>query len=144
MALLPTCGRIYTFYDIKWSYIILLLIFELGSIVCAVATNSTTLIVGRAVSGIGAAGLLSGATIIISYCMPLRKRPVLMGLLSLIFGLGSVLGPLIGGVITDNARLTWRFCFWINLRVYLEDPHIRCANISQHLEPLGSLRFGLL
>ncbi|TPX08507.1 uncharacterized protein E0L32_009994 [Thyridium curvatum] len=115
MALLPTCGRIYTFYDIRWSYIVLLLIFELGSIICAVARNSTTLIIGRAVAGVGAAGLMSGAAIIISLTVPLRKRPVLMGLISIIYGVASVLGPIIGGAITDNDTLTWRFCFWVNL-----------------------------
>lgn len=117
MALLPTCGRIFTFYDVRLSYIVLLLIFELGSIICAVAKDSKTLIVGRAISGVGAAGLMSGAAIIISYCVPLRKRPVLMGLISIVYGLGSVMGPLVGGVITDNAKLTWRFCFWVNLRM---------------------------
>lgn len=116
MALLPTCGRIYTFYDIRWSYIVLLLIFELGSIICAVARNSTTLIIGRAVAGVGAAGLMSGAAIIISLTVPLRKRPVLMGLISIVYGVASVLGPIIGGAITDNDTLTWRFCFWVNLR----------------------------
>lgn len=116
MAFLPTCGRIFTFYNVKWSYIVLLLIFELGSIICAVAQNSTTLIMGRAVAGVGAAGLMSGAAIIISYCVALRKRPVLMGLISIVYGVGSVLGPLVGGAITDDSKLTWRFCFWVNLR----------------------------
>ncbi|KAF2450925.1 MFS general substrate transporter [Karstenula rhodostoma CBS 690.94] len=115
MALLPTCGRIFTLYDVKWSYTILLLVFELGSIICAVAQNSITLIVGRAVAGIGAAGSMGGAAIIVSYCVPLEKRPVLMGVISLIYGIGSILGPLVGGVFTDNTTLTWRFCFWINL-----------------------------
>ena len=116
MALLPLCGRIYTFYDNRWSYIIVLLIFELGSIICAVAQNSTTLIVGRALSGVGAAGLMNGAAIIISATVALRKRPVLMGLILIIYGVASVLGPLVGGGITDSSMLTWRFCFWINLR----------------------------
>ena len=122
MSLLPTCGRIYTFFDVKWSYIVLMLIFELGSIICAVAQGSTMLIVGRAISGIGAAGLLSGAAVIVSYCIPLRKRAMLMGMISAVYGVGSVSGPLVGGVITDNPKLTWRFCFWINLR---QSPAVR-------------------
>ncbi|KAJ5773649.1 MFS toxin transporter [Penicillium paradoxum] len=115
MSLLPTCGRIYTFYDVKWSYMVLMLIFELGSIICAVSQNSMTLIVGRAVSGLGAAGLLGGAAILVSYCVELRQRPLLMGLITAVYGLGSMMGPLVGGVITDNEKLTWRFCFWVNL-----------------------------
>lgn len=94
----------------------MLLIFELGSIVCALAPNSTALIVGRAVAGLGAAGLLSGATVIISYCAALEKRAFLLALIFGIYGVGSVTGPLIGGVITDNKTLSWRFIFWINLR----------------------------
>ncbi|KAF2747107.1 MFS transporter [Sporormia fimetaria CBS 119925] len=117
MSLLPTCGRVYTFYNVKWTYIALLLVFELGSAVCAVAQNSVTLIVGRAVAGVGAAGLLGGAAVIVSYCIALRKRAMFMGMISIVYGIGSVTGPLIGGVITDNKRLTWRFCFWINLPV---------------------------
>ena len=116
MSLIPTCGRIYTCYDVKWSYIAMLLIFELGSVICAVAKSSTMLIVGRAVAGVGAAGLISGGAVIVSYCVALRKRPMLMGLLSVCYGIGSLTGPLIGGAITDNAKLTWRFCFWVNLR----------------------------
>ncbi|KAJ5701378.1 MFS toxin transporter [Penicillium malachiteum] len=108
MSLIPTCGRIYTFYDVRWSYIALLLIFELGSVICAVSQSSTMLIVGRAVSGVGAAGLISGGAVIVSYCVTLRKRPILMGLISMMYGAGSVTGPLIGGVITDNSKLTWR------------------------------------
>jgi MFS family permease len=118
MSLLPTCGRFYTFYNVKYSYCATLLIFELGSIICAVAPNSITLIVGRAIAGVGAAGLMSGAAVLISYCVILRKRAVLMGVLSGVYGVGSVTGPLVGGVITDTKGLTWRFCFWINLREY--------------------------
>lgn len=116
MAMLPTCGRIYTFYNIKWTYIGLLFIFEIGSIVAAAAPNSTTFIVGRAVSGLGGAGLLSGATVIISYTVELKKRAMLLAILFSLYGAGSVAGPLIGGVITDNKTLTWRFIFWMNLR----------------------------
>lgn len=114
--MLPTCGRIYTFYNVRWTYIALLLIFELGSIICALSQSSTMLIVGRAVSGVGAGGLLSGAAVIVSYCVALKQRAVRMGLLSVVWGMGALTGPLIGGVITDSPKLTWRFCFWVNLR----------------------------
>ena len=118
MALLPTCGRFYTFYNIKWTYCISLAVFELGSIISAVAPNSMALIIGRAVSGLGAAGLVSGTTTIMSYCVPLKKQakisPIVLGM----YGIGSAVGPLVGGSITDNKVLTWRFVFWINLRKF--------------------------
>lgn len=66
MALLATCGRFYAFYNIKWVYCVSLVVFELGSVISAVAPDSMTLIIGRAVSGMGAAGLVSGTTTILS------------------------------------------------------------------------------
>ena len=50
-------------------------IFEIGSLICAVATSSKVLIVGRAVAGMGDSGIMNGATIIIAQCVPMEKRP---------------------------------------------------------------------
>ncbi|KAH1316059.1 hypothetical protein KXV95_003783 [Aspergillus fumigatus] len=115
MALLPTCGRFYAFYNIKWVYCISLAVFEIGSIVAAVAPNSMTLIIGRAISGLGAAGLVSGTTTILSYCVSLKKQAMLSPIVLGMYNIGSAIGPLVGGSITDNKVLTWRFIFWINL-----------------------------
>ncbi|KAJ0160977.1 putative HC-toxin efflux carrier TOXA [Colletotrichum tanaceti] len=115
MALLPTCGRLYAFYNIKWVYCLSLAVFEVGSVVSAVAPNSMALIVGRAVSGLGAAGLVSGTTTILSYCVALKKQAVLSPFVLGMYSIGSTVGPLVGGSITDNKSLTWRFVFWINL-----------------------------
>ena len=109
-SLQPSFGKIYTYFNVKWTYITALVIFELGSVLCAAATSSTMLIVGRAVAGAGAAALFSGAMTIIGYAVPLRTRPVYIGLLSSMFGISSVIGPILGGAFTD--RLTWRWCFW--------------------------------
>lgn len=116
MALLPTCGRLYTFYNVKWVYCISLAVFEIGSIIAAVAPNSVALIIGRAVSGLGAAGLVSGTTTILSYCVSLKKQAMLSPIVLGMYNIGSAVGPLVGGSITDNKKLTWRFIFWINLR----------------------------
>jgi len=95
-SLQPSFGKIYTFFNVKWTYIAALLIFEFGSVLCGAAVNSTMLIVGRAVAGMGAAGLFSGGMTIIAYSVPLRKRPIYIGLLSSTFGIASVVGPLLG------------------------------------------------
>jgi MFS family permease len=106
-------GKIYTFYNIKWAYLIALFIFEIGSLLCGVAPNSTALIIGRAIAGVGGSGIFSGAMVIISKTVPLHQRPAYTGAVGSMYGIASVAGPLMGGAFTD--RLTWRWCFYINL-----------------------------
>ncbi|GIJ90213.1 hypothetical protein Asppvi_009166 [Aspergillus pseudoviridinutans] len=119
--MLTTCclvlpyGKFYTFYSTKWVYLSAIAIFEIGSLICGVAPNSVALIIGRAVAGLGAAGLFTGSILIISQSVPLQKRPIYTGVLGGMFGISSVAGPLIGGVFTDH--VTWRWCFYINLPI---------------------------
>ncbi|KAI2474678.1 MFS transporter [Pyrenophora tritici-repentis] len=112
-SLQPSFGRVYTYFDVKYTYLIALVIFEVGSVICAAATSSPMFIIGRAVAGAGAAALYSGGMTIIGFSVPLRKRAIYIAALSSMFGIASVVGPILGGAFTD--RLSWRFCFWINL-----------------------------
>lgn len=103
-SLMPSFGKIYTYFDVKYTYLIALVIFEAGSVICAAATSSPMFIVGRAVAGAGAAALFSGGMNIIGFSVPLRKRPIYIAALSSMFGIASVVGPILGGVFTDKAR----------------------------------------
>lgn len=108
-------GRFYTFLSIKWVYIAAITIFELGSLICGVAPTSAALIIGRAIAGIGCAGIFSGALIIVAHSAPLPKRPMFTGLIGTMYGVASVVGPLMGGAFAD--KITWRWCFYINLPI---------------------------
>lgn len=67
-------------------YLIAIGIFELGSFICGIAPNSTALIVGRAIAGLGSAGIFSGALIIVAYSVPLVKRPMYSGFIGGMYG----------------------------------------------------------
>ncbi|KAG5660141.1 hypothetical protein KAF25_003663 [Fusarium avenaceum] len=111
----PTFGKIYTYFNLKWVYLASSIIFEGGSVLCAAAPSSPAFIFGRSIAGLGAAGIFCGAMIIISRIVETRKRPLLLAIVSSMYGISSVIGPSLGGVFTHSKHLTWRFCFWINL-----------------------------
>ncbi|KAF4809357.1 Efflux pump aflT [Colletotrichum siamense] len=108
-------GKAYAQFNVKWIYLGSLVVFEVGSVLCAVAPNSGTLIAGRVVSGVGAAALYSGAINMVAMTVSLQRAPALFGIVSGMVGLASLVGPPLGGAFTDAPKLTWRWCFWINV-----------------------------
>jgi MFS family permease len=98
----PVFGTVFKYYSTKWAFLFSILIFEIGSLICGSAPNSTALIIGRAIAGLGAAGVANGGLMVIIPLVPLRKRPTFVATLGMVFGVSSVVGPLIGGAFTDN------------------------------------------
>ena len=98
----PITGRIYQLYSTKWVFLFSIVIFEAGSALCGAAPNSTAFIIGRAIAGLGSAGIFSGGMMITLPLVPLRKRPIFTSIFGMAFGISSVLGPVIGGTLTDR------------------------------------------
>lgn len=88
-------------------------VFILGSALCGLADGMTWLIASRALQGVGAGGLTVTATALIADIIPLRDRGKFQGALGAVFGVATVIGPLLGGLLTDNA--SWRWCFYVNV-----------------------------
>ncbi|KUL83867.1 hypothetical protein ZTR_06584 [Talaromyces verruculosus] len=118
------------------------------------AQNSLTLIIGRAVAGMGSAAIFSGALIILAHSVPLERRPMYSGFIGSMYGIASVAGPLLGGAFTD--KVTWRWCFFINLpigavtllviAIFFPDPQVKresepWSKRFRRFDPLGNLVF---
>ncbi|KIK69224.1 hypothetical protein GYMLUDRAFT_237049 [Collybiopsis luxurians FD-317 M1] len=114
-SLQPTFGKLYTVFDLKIIYLAALVIFEVGSVICASATSSLMFILGRAVAGLGGSALASGTVSIIAYSVPLEKQPAFIGGVSTMFSIAAIVGPLMGGAFTDT--VSWRWSFYINLPI---------------------------
>jgi MFS family permease len=119
------CGQLLRIFPAKWVLICSIIIFEAGSLLCALSQNVHQLIAGRAISGPGAAGICTcnfppwsssdkfpvvGMLQIVAQVTRLEDRPRLFGLFGANFALSSVIGPLLGGVFTD--KISWRSLFF--------------------------------
>jgi len=89
--------------------------FVVGSVVCGLAQSMAMLVGARALQGIGGGGITVTASALIGEVVPLRERGRYQGILGAVFGVTTVIGPLLGGYFTDY--LTWRWAFWINVPV---------------------------
>ncbi|KAL4893012.1 major facilitator superfamily domain-containing protein [Aspergillus ambiguus] len=94
-------GNAYKYFPLKSTFLVSICVFELGSLICGVASNSTTLIVRRAIAGLGAAGLGSGVYTIIAFSARPTARPMFTGIIWASYGIAAVVGPLIGGAQVD-------------------------------------------
>ncbi|CAG9953673.1 unnamed protein product, partial [Clonostachys rosea f. rosea IK726] len=113
MAILPW-GKAYGVLNNKWAYVASILLFEAGSAVCGAAPTMDALIIGRVVAGVGGSGMYSGTLTYVSVLTSPQEKPAYLAGSTVVWGIGSVLGPVVGGAFAESAA-TWRWGFYINL-----------------------------
>ncbi|KAI5456919.1 MFS multidrug transporter-like protein [Mariannaea sp. PMI_226] len=112
-SLIPSWGKVSDIWGRKAILLLAAAVFFLGSALCGAAVSISMLIVGRAVQGAGAGGLLSLTGIIIGDLFSPRERGKYYGMIGMVWAAASSLGPVLGGALAK--KVSWRWCFYINL-----------------------------
>ncbi len=111
VVVIPICGKLSDIYGRRRFYIIGLVLFVIGSFLCGISQTMTQLILFRGLQGLGSGITMSLSFIVIGDLFPPAERGKYQGLMAATLGVSSILGPVIGGYLTDS--LSWRWCFFI-------------------------------
>jgi MFS family permease len=130
-------GKIFGQFEAKWMYIFCVLLFEVGSAVCGAAPTMDALIIGRAICGVGGSGMYVGVMTLLAATTTMHERPMYVGGTGLTWGLGTALGPIIGGAFSDSSA-GWRWAFYINLCI-----GAACAPVYIFMLPIKDPRPGV-
>jgi EmrB/QacA subfamily drug resistance transporter len=109
----PIYGKVSDLFGRKKVYTFAMGLFLIGSVLCGMANSMESLIIFRAIQGLGAGGVLPMALTVIGELFSMEKRAKMQGLISSVWGVSSVIGPLIGGFLVD--KISWHWVFYINL-----------------------------
>ncbi|KAJ5706542.1 DNA repair protein RAD50 [Penicillium malachiteum] len=109
-------GKAFGKFKIKWLFISCLVIFEVGSAVCGAAPTMDPLVVGRVIAGVGGCGVYVGGLTFVALLTTDYERLLYLAGIYGVWGIGCVLGPIIGGVFAQSSA-TWRWGFYINLPI---------------------------
>ncbi|XWW99242.1 hypothetical protein V2A60_007251 [Cordyceps javanica] len=114
-SLMPMFGQLANVFGRRWPLILSGAVFMIGSGVCGGANSMAAMIAGRAIQGIGGAGIGVLCEIVICDLVPLRERGTYMGAVFGMVGIGAALGPLFGGLLASYS--TWRWAFYMSLPI---------------------------
>jgi EmrB/QacA subfamily drug resistance transporter len=109
----PIYGKISDLFGRKKIFQTAIVIFLIGSVLCGLSQSMNQLVAARALQGVGAGGLISLVLAIVGDIIPPRERGRYQGYFGAVFGISSVVGPLLGGFLTDS--LSWRWVFFVNI-----------------------------
>ena len=110
---MPVYGKLGDLVGRKNLFLVAIALFLIGSALCGTADTMTQLIIYRFIQGLGGGGLMISSQAITGDLIPPRVRGTYMAPMGAMFGIASILGPIIGGWLTDS--VSWRWTFWINL-----------------------------
>ncbi|MFF9688093.1 MDR family MFS transporter [Streptomyces sp. NPDC014623] len=114
-ATVPLWGKLADLFNQKLLLQLSLALFVVGSLVAGFSQDVVTLIISRVIQGVGAGGLTALAQIVMAAIIPPRRLGKYAGIFGAVFAVGTVAGPLIGGVLVDTSWLGWRWCFFIGV-----------------------------
>ena len=114
-ATVPLWGKMADLYSKKLLIQLSLGLFVAGSLIAGFTPNVEVLIVSRVVQGVGAGGMTALALIVMAAMIPPRELGRYSGIFGAVFGVATIAGPLIGGVLVDTSWLGWRWCFFIGV-----------------------------
>jgi EmrB/QacA subfamily drug resistance transporter len=111
VVVIPIAGKLSDLYGRKWFYIIGLIVFVIGSFLCGISETMMQLVIFRGLQGLGFGFVMPLSLIVVGDLFPPAERGKYQGLMAGVMGVSSILGPVIGGYLTDS--LSWRWCFFI-------------------------------
>lgn len=139
----PITGKLTDIYGRKFFYIGGIGIFVLASIACGLSNTMNQIIIFRGIQGLGAGVMMANAFTVIGDLFPPAVRGKYQGLMSAVFGVSAVIGPTLGGYITDN--LSWHWVFFVNIPLgvlvivlfFIFFPHIKPDNLKHSIDYPG-------
>ncbi len=140
----PLYGKFGDLYGRKQTLQVAIVIFLIGSMLCGIAQNMPELIAFRALQGLGAGGLITTTIAVVGDIIPPRDRGRYQGIFGGVFGVSTIVGPLLGGFFVDN--LSWRWIFYVNLPVAAVAMavigavfHTRTERVEHAIDYLGAM-----